>query len=222
MGILDFFKKKEKNITQPEQSQEQKLVLRYSSGERADVIFGDNIEIDGKTLKQAEICYTLDERKEDSLFIAKKILLEPHNSVIDNKSVEDTYNYYTAMMASGKMGAVKGFFQRQQLDMRKTNYAGILEVNEQGAYRREDTTFARAYEEKCLREKQAIKEARAQRDKTFAEQLAEQNKSDEEVLSNRAVWDDFEKEQTYYGPNDPRGKLLGQKNKNIPEDHDAI
>jgi len=48
------------------------------------------------------------------------------------------------MMASGKMGAVKGFFQRQQLDMRKTNYTGILEVNEQGAYRRADTTFARA------------------------------------------------------------------------------
>lgn len=218
MGILDFFKRskgtEQDNKQVADNMPEQKLILRYSSGERADVVFGNNVEIDGKMLKEVEVCYTLDERKEDSLFIAKKILLEPHNTVIDNKNVEDTYNYYAGLMASGKMGAVKGFFQRAQLDMRKTNYAGILEVGENGPYRREDIAFARAYEEKCEREKQALKEARAQKEATFAEKLAELNKPEDAVLSNRTVWDDFEKEETYYGPNDYRGKVLGQKELN--------
>ena len=77
MGILDFFKRskgtEQDNKQVADNMPEQKLILRYSSGERADVVFGNNVEIDGKMLKEVEVCYTLDERKEDSLFIAKKI-----------------------------------------------------------------------------------------------------------------------------------------------------
>ena len=222
MGILDIFKKKEKNVTQQEQQPEQKLVLRYSSGERADVIFGDDVVIDGKKLKQAEVCYTLDESKEDSLFIAKKILLEPHMTVIDNKEVEDTYNYYTSLMASGKTGAVKGFFQRQQLDMRKIMnnpiYAGILEVYENGAYRREDTEFANAYRAKCEREELAKKQEReSEKSETLADKLASEVKTNDEIAANNDFWKAYEEEQTIYGPNDPRSKLVGKQTNGLED-----
>jgi len=202
MGILDFLRrgknKEQENRQVVDNMPKQSLSLKYHSGQSVDVVFGDNVQIDGKTLKKAVIWYWPE--MGDAATVGKDVLLEPHTKIIDNRVYENTYEYYYNLIQSGKMGAVKGFFQQEQVKKRPTNYLGELNFDSEGTpFRREDTEFVEKYKEKCEREEEAKRQA------DFSKKIAKDNKTLEEIGKYDLPEDE---EPTIYGENDIRRKLM--------------
>lgn len=154
MGILDFFKRKNKDKVESvpeeqfEQPKSEPLVISYDNGIEAKVNFKGIIIFDDVALEEAFILYGKT-GKDDNTFIGKRVFLEPHAGKDSNgKPAYDTAEYYKSLWQSDKQGAVEGFFQKEQVDARETNYLGILDFTPDGkSIRREDKIFAAYYKD---------------------------------------------------------------------------
>lgn len=182
MGIFDFFKGKnnEPDKDAIEHEEVRNLVMTYSSGIVATVQFKDVTEYMGKHIQLATVWYA-DSEKEDARSIGKDFLLEPHIGQDDRgNAIYDTEAYYKSLCENGKRGAVKGFFQKEQVDKRETNYLGVLEFDQEGrASRKEDKAFLEQY-------KGVYKE---QKESSRQQKIDIKNRTDEfqEKLSKQAI-----------------------------------
>lgn len=181
MGIRDLFKKDRKGTapTVGEQPNEQPLTLKYSSGDIAQVQFGEELVelegFEGKKLQRCCITYT----KPSGEFSQKVVYLDPIMGQDQNGDIVNNTKQVYTNMSSTKLGLVKGFFQSTQVKNLPTDYIGHIGYNEDGTPNRSyDNDFYRMYKPYYLQREREQKEAeaqkRAERDEAFLSDLREQ------------------------------------------------
>ncbi len=192
MGIFDFFKGKKKEKSEVEQGPVQNreelmgsLTMTYSSGIEAKVNFTNMKEYNGKYMQEAIVWYG-QAGKEDARVEGKKVLLEPHIGRDNNNNpIYDTEEYYKWLCENGKLGAVKGFFKKEEVDIRDTNYLGILEFDNDGrAMRTEDPIFLAQYKVQYKEEKDRRIQERKDSDEKWRKSLEEQTNKLPKVVDN--------------------------------------
>ena len=211
MGIFDIFRGKGKedrtndNNEEVSRGLEQDLILNYKSGDQARVVFKDMEEVDGKLLQKAIAWYGRHD-KEDAVMVGKELLLEPHiGKDRSGKEVYDTEAYYKYLAQNDKMGAVKGFFQKEQVNVRETNYIGILEFDSQDrAIRGEDGAFLQKYRETYKMRQEEKRRSKQESENNWKKQMEDQvnkipegidNPSDHATILTPDMFKDWEEEE---------------------------
>lgn len=235
MGLFDFLKKKDtgrddnsntsKNANERESQEYRELVLNYKSGEQARIHFGDLEEIDGAMMQRAIVMYGRHDR-EDAVFMGKDILLEPHISEgKDGRRYYDTEEYYNSLASNGKMGVVKGFFKREEVNQRETDYIGMLSFREDGSPTRyENKEFLKNYRETYAKkleqirlEKEKIEEKWQKEMQDMVNRIPEPIDNPEDhvvVLSPDMLKENFDKDEETIGKRDFKAFFEKKKKEN--------
>ncbi|MEG2348665.1 MAG: hypothetical protein RSB67_03355 [Clostridia bacterium] len=155
MGIMDFLKRKKETQEEPEENKE-KFILNYSSGQKAEIDFGEIEQVEEKLLQKINIMYI----EKNQSFKGKSYYVEPINlqRAENGDLINETEQYYKNL-AKQNISLTKGFFKGEELDKLSTDYIGFIGQDEDGKYNRSyDNEFLVKYKDH-YNELQAQKQA---------------------------------------------------------------
>src|SRR5574344_979683 len=154
MGVKDFLNKitgkskknQEENNTRDNNEMSSDIILKYRSGDEANVLFEqlENVKLDNGTQKLLQKLKVIYIDKNTKKFEGKEFYMEPEFDENGNNITKEKY----LETARENMPLAKGFLQKEQVNSMSTNYIGKIGYKENGKpYREKDDKFERGYKQ---------------------------------------------------------------------------